>query len=94
MLENLNATISAGRSSPQSRLFTMLCPLFLSMFLSGCGTAEGECSGSDCKEAPPAAVDVCSTDARLYINEFMSKNEITVADESGKTDDWIEIFNR
>jgi spore coat protein CotH len=29
----------------------------------------------------------------LVINEFMADNEITVADESGEYDDWIELYN-
>jgi hypothetical protein len=29
----------------------------------------------------------------LYINEFMSRNDSTIADEFGGYDDWIEIYN-
>ena len=93
MFENLNAKISADRSSLKLRLYTMLLPLCFALLFVGCAAAEEECSGVDCKEAPPAEVDLCSPEPKLYINEFMSKNEITVADETGKSDDWIEIFN-
>ncbi len=30
---------------------------------------------------------------KLYINEFMADNEITIADELGNYDDWIELYN-
>jgi hypothetical protein len=33
------------------------------------------------------------TDQALYINEFMSANTATIADEYGEYDAWIEIFN-
>ena len=29
----------------------------------------------------------------LYINEFMASNSVTVADENGEYDDWVEIYN-
>jgi spore coat protein CotH len=34
-----------------------------------------------------------SVTGNLVINEFMADNEITVADESGEYDDWIELYN-
>ena len=93
MLEYLQAKNSADRSCPQLRFYTMLLPMIAVLFSVGCAAAEEECSGIDCKEAPPAEVDACSPEPKLYINEFMSKNEMTLADEGGKADDWIEIFN-
>jgi hypothetical protein len=29
----------------------------------------------------------------LFINEFMASNDMTIADEYGEYDDWIEVFN-
>lgn len=34
-----------------------------------------------------------SENPQLYINEFMASNDVTIADEYGEYDDWIEIFN-
>ncbi len=31
--------------------------------------------------------------ATLYINEFVAKNETTIADEYGDFDDWLEVYN-
>ncbi len=31
--------------------------------------------------------------AQLFINEFMASNAITISDESGEFDDWVEIYN-
>jgi len=29
----------------------------------------------------------------IFINEFMASNEVTIADENGEFDDWVEIYN-
>jgi hypothetical protein len=34
-----------------------------------------------------------SKDPNLMINEFMAGNDVTIADEFGEYDDWIEIYN-
>jgi hypothetical protein len=34
-----------------------------------------------------------SNEPKLYINEFMAKNDTVIADEFGEFDDWIEIYN-
>lgn len=34
-----------------------------------------------------------SSDPQLFINEFMADNDITIADEYGEYDNWVEIFN-
>lgn len=34
-----------------------------------------------------------SSDAMLYINEFMASNSTNLADEYGDFDDWIEVYN-
>jgi len=36
---------------------------------------------------------VPSSEPKLYINEFMAKNDSVIADAFGEFDDWIEIFN-
>ena len=33
------------------------------------------------------------TGQTIFINEFMASNEITIADENGEFDDWVEIYN-
>lgn len=38
---------------------------------------------------PPAG----GSDVMLYINEFMASNDVTIADEHGDYDDWIEVYN-
>lgn len=37
----------------------------------------------------PNPVDV----PKLFVNEFMSANATTLADEAGEFDDWVEIYN-
>ncbi len=34
-----------------------------------------------------------STDAQLFINEFLAANETSITDEAGDNEDWIEIYN-
>jgi hypothetical protein len=34
-----------------------------------------------------------SSDPQLFINEFMADNDITIADEYGEYDNWVEIYN-
>lgn len=38
-------------------------------------------------------VFVSNNTTGLYINEFQSNNETTIADEAGEFDDWIELYN-
>ena len=33
------------------------------------------------------------TSQSIFINEFMASNELTIADENGEFDDWVEIYN-
>ncbi len=33
------------------------------------------------------------TSQSIFINEFMASNEVTIADENGEFDDWVEIYN-
>jgi hypothetical protein len=35
-----------------------------------------------------------SGDGKLSINEFMASNSVTIADQDGEYDDWVEIFNQ
>ncbi len=44
------------------------------------------CSGSDAKGVDYASV-------KLKINEIQASNQITVTDENGEADDWIELYN-
>lgn len=41
----------------------------------------------------PAVSNASSIDIKLYINEFMASNSITITDEFGNSSDWIEIYN-
>ncbi len=36
---------------------------------------------------------VSTSNAQLYINEFLASNETNITDESGDNEDWIEIYN-
>jgi hypothetical protein len=42
----------------------------------------------------PVLIDITAyQQPLLYINEFMADNKTTIADESGKFNDWLEIYN-
>lgn len=51
-------------------------------------------SNSSLKPCEPVEfILTTSTQAKLYINEFMAGNTTTIADEFGEFDDWLEVYN-
>lgn len=65
------------------RIERTMSSLVLASALAGLLSA---CSSSDTKSVDYASV-------KLKINELQASNQVTITDENGEADDWIELYN-
>lgn len=80
---------------PGDRIYGALIPNFpMNTILNYQVSATDEFGNYALMPCDPLVVKLLpSTEPKLYINEFMAKNDTMIADEYGEFDDWIEIFN-
>ena len=72
----------------------ILPPFQLNETLSWQVSAIDNLSQSTYLPCVPVVIEFhASADPQLFINEFMANNDMTLADEFGEYEDWVEIYN-